>query len=188
MKGNKKILVVIALLLLISVGYTTYAIYRSKATATGTLTAANWSVKVNNSDITTTDGTLTFGVNDINWTGTGAVHMGENGKIVPGDTGTIEFTVDASGSEVDVIVEASVAAAANLPSGFTAEVTSGTNGKVEIPYASGENAMRTTITVAVTWAGDINDPATKDTEDKGFKTQSLSIPVTITARQKLSTD
>lgn len=183
MKGNKKILVVIALLLLISVGYTTYAIYRSNATATGTLTAANWSVTVDGNDITTTDGTLTFDIDDINWT----THLGKNDKIAPGDTGTIEFTVDASGSEVDVIVESSITAG-SLPEGFTAEVTSGDNGKVEIPYATGAGSMQATITIAVTWAGDINDDATKDADDKSFRGESLSIPVTITARQKLASD
>ena len=46
MKGNKKLLIIAVLLLLITVSYTTYAIYRESTTATGTIQAAAWSVKV----------------------------------------------------------------------------------------------------------------------------------------------
>ena len=48
MKGNKKLLIVAVLLLLIAVSYGTYAIYRESAEGTGTISTANWSVTVNN--------------------------------------------------------------------------------------------------------------------------------------------
>lgn len=188
MKGNKKILVVAILLLMISVCYTTYAIYRSTATATGTINAAAWSVKVAKGSGTLTDiesANLSFGVNDITWT----THTGKNDTIAPGDTGTITFNVDASGSEVDVILEASVTAAANsLPAGMTATVTSGTNGKQTINYASGAGNMTATVTITVTWTGTISDETSKDTTDKSFNGHELSIPVSLTARQKLASD
>ena len=51
MKGNKKILVVAVLLLLIAVSYSTYAIYKSSASASDTVNTAAWVVTVNTDDI-----------------------------------------------------------------------------------------------------------------------------------------
>ena len=59
MKGNKKILVIAILLLLISVTFTTYAIYRTGMSGTGTATAANWNVVFKKGTTTVTD-TLNF--------------------------------------------------------------------------------------------------------------------------------
>ena len=52
MKGNKKILVIAILLLLIAVSYGTYAIYKSETTASGTVKLSGWSVVVGTADIT----------------------------------------------------------------------------------------------------------------------------------------
>lgn len=181
MKGNKKILVIAVLLLLIAVSYTTYAIYRQSASGSGSIKAAAWSIKVNNTDIASAN--LTFGYNDINWT----THTGKNNTIAPGDSGTISFTVDALGSEVDVLLEAAIdTATANLPAGFTAEVTSGTNGVQTIAYNT--SSMTATVAITVTWTGTIEDTSSKDSTDLAVQGQSLSIPITLTARQKLSTD
>ena len=51
MKGNKKILVLSVMVLLLSVCFTTYAIYRSSGNGTGSVKAAAWSVKVKGTDI-----------------------------------------------------------------------------------------------------------------------------------------
>ena len=181
MKGNKKILVIAILLLLISVTFTTYAIYRSSTTGTGSVKAAAWSVKVNNTDISSAN--LNFNFNDITWT----THTGKNNTIAPGDSGTITFTVDATGSEVDVLLESAIDTSnANLPAGFTAAVTSGTNGVQTIAYNA--SSMTATVTITVTWTGTLEDNETKDGTDLAAQGQSLSIPVTLTARQKLATD
>ena len=188
MKGNKKLLVVAVLLLLVVVSYTTYAIYRSSANATGTIKAAAWSVKVKNTKdsgeaVNIETANLNFGVNDITWT----THTGKNDTIAPGDTGTLSFTVDATGSEVDVLLEAAVDTAnANLPNGMTATVTSGTNGVQTITYDP--SSMTATVVVTITWTGTTADLSGKDTSDKTAAGTNLSIPVTLTARQKLATD
>ncbi len=182
MKGNKKFLIVAVLLLLVAVSYTTYAIYRSTAEAEGTIKAAAWSVKVNNTDIEDTNLDLDFDINDITWT----THTGKNDTIAPGDSGTVSFTVDATGSEVDVLLSAAVDANATLPAGMTATVTSGTNGVQTIPYAASN--MTATVVVTVTWTGTVADLEGKDTTDKAAAGTNLTIPVTLTARQKLSTD
>ena len=55
MKGNKKILVIAVLLLLIAVSYGTYAIYRESAEGEATINAAAWSVKIGNDDFKDVD-------------------------------------------------------------------------------------------------------------------------------------
>ncbi len=190
MKGNKKLLVIAILLLMMSVGFTTYAIYRESTTATGTIKAAAWQVKVKKATdtgeaVAISTANLTFGINDITWT----THTGKNDTIAPGDTGYIDFTVDATGSEVDVILTAALGSGAStLPAGMTAQVANGTQ---TIQYASSN--MTGTVRVNVTWTGTIGDLAGKDTTDlavgKSNETaRTLSIPVVLTARQKLSTD
>lgn len=193
MNGNKKLLIIAVLLLLMSVGFTTYAIYRESATATGTIEAAAWSVTVKKgtgegAGSSFASANLNFTVADIDWTN--GVHTGQNNKIAPGDRGTITFTVDASGSEVPVLLSAEVDATAadSLPDGMTATVTSGTDGVQTIPYASGTGNMVATVTIAVTWTGTTADLDSKDTTDKAAQGTSLSIPVKLTARQKLVTD
>ena len=182
MKGNKKILVAIALLLLISISFTTYAIYRSSATGTGTIKAAKWDVKVKGTSIESTTLNLDFGINDITWTN----HTGKNGTIAPGDSGTITIPVTATGSEVDVLLTARIGSGATLPTGFTAEVTSGTAGVQTIAYNA--TSMTANVVVTITWTGTTEDSSDKDTSDKSVNDTNLSIPLTLEARQKLSTD
>ena len=190
MKGNKKLLVIAILLLMMSVGFTTYAIYRESTTATGTIKAAAWQVKVKKAEdtgeaVAISTANLTFGINDITWT----THTGKNDTIAPGDTGYIDFTVDATGSEVDVILTAALGSGAStLPDGMTAQVATGTQ---TIQYAASN--MTGTVRVNVTWTGTLADESTKDTTDlavgKSNETaRTLSIPVELTARQKLASD
>ena len=178
MKGNKKLLVVAVLLLLVAVGFGTYAIYRETASGTGSLKAAAWSVKIDGTAVK--DANFDFDINDINWT----THTGKNDTIAPGDSGTITIPVVATGSEVDVLVEAALGTSANLPDGFTVSL-SGTNGVTEIPYGS---TMEANIVVTVTWEGTLDDPSTKDTTDLTAQGSNLSIPINLTARQKLAND
>ena len=179
MKGNKKVLTLAVLVLLLAVCFTTYAIYRQSADGTGTIKAAAWSIKVNDTDISSAN--FNFGMSDITWT----THTGKNNTIAPGDSGTITIPVDATGSEVDVLLTAELGTITGLPNGMTVSV-SGTNGVTEIPYAA--SGMTTNVVITVTWQGDINDSTTKDGTDLDAAGDELSIPVTLTARQKLSTD
>ena len=179
MKGNKKLLVIAALLLLISASFTTYAIYRDSVDATGAIKAANWVVKLDKGVTATTpieSADITFTEADLTCTGT---RYGKNNTIAPGDSCTVQFTVDATGSEVDVVVEATVDTS-NLPSGVTATPTySGNSGTIQ--YA--QSGMTKTVTLTITWAGSVGDSSTKDGTDKGLAGQELTIPVTVTVRQ-----
>lgn len=178
MKGNKKVLVIAVLLLLISVSFTTYAIYRNSWTGNGTINAAAWEVKLKKGSTEVQN--VNFDASDIVWTN----RTGYNDTIAPGSTGTITYTVDASGSEVDVLVDAAIDTTnATLPTGLT---ITGLSSPTTIPYADGAGNMTATITVTVAWAGADSDDATKDTNDMSFEGQELSIPMTITAKQSVA--
>ena len=92
MKGNKRILTLSILVLLLAVTFTTYAMYRSSAEGEGTVSAANWSVKINNTDIDSAS--FNFNTSNVTWT----TLTGYNNTIAPGSEGYIEINVDADGS------------------------------------------------------------------------------------------
>lgn len=182
MKGNKKILLVAILVLLITVVFSSYAIYRTSQTASGSIRAAKWNVTIGSQAQQTAN--FAFGVSDIQWT----THTGKNNTIAPGDSGTITIPVDADGSEVDVLLTATIGDVTGLPAGMTATVTSGTNGVQTIQYNATEGQMEANVVITITWTGTIEDLEGKDTTDIAKQNANLTIPVTLTARQKLASD
>ncbi len=178
MKGDKKILVVAILVLLLAVCFGTYAIYRASGNATGSIKAAAWSVKVNGTDIASTN--YTFSASNITWTKL----TGYNNTIAPGSEGYIEIPVDADGSEVDVVLTATLGSA-TLPNGMTATLASG-NDSQTINYSATEGAMETKVRINIAWAGSESDTAEKDGTDLAAQGTTLSIPVTLTAKQSLT--
>ncbi len=177
MKGNKKILILSLLVLLLSVCFSTYAIYRNSADGTGTINAANWSVLVDGTDIESA--TFNFTAADITWT----TKTGYNNTIAPGSVGYIEIPVDADGSEVDVILTASLTTT-NLPSGMTATVDGGDT--KTIAYSATDGDMETTVKINIAWTGTDADDSTKDGTDLAVEGTSLSLPVTLTAKQSVT--
>jgi len=182
MKGNKKLLALAIIVLLITVVFSTYAIYRTSQTANGSIKAAAWVIDIGTSEQKSAN--FAFGASDIVWT----THTGKNGTIAPGDSGTITIPVDADGSEVDVLLTATIGDVSGLPAGMTATVTSGTSGVQTIAYSATDHAMETNVVITITWTGDEDDTSGKDTTDKAKQGANLSIPVTLIARQKLATD
>ena len=184
-KKNKKFLVVAALLLLIGVGFGTYAIYRTSSIGTATVATATWSVKVNSADTET--GAFTFSADDIDWTtNTSAV----DGKIAPGSSGTLTLEIDATGSEVNVDYTASVGTilvngVANTNEGFTVTPHEAADAAGTIAYSTTTDAMKKTITFDVVWTGTDADSTTKDTADMAMDGINVSIPITVTAKQHL---
>ena len=178
MKRNKKLLIIALLLLLVTVSYTTYAIYKSKASGVISLKAAKWSVKVEGDDITTK--TLNFGYDDIEWN---TPTKGKNNTIAPGDFGTISFDVDATGTEVDVELTTLIGKSANLPEGLSAKVISGANGIQKIEY--NKDNMKSTVTVKVEWLGMSQDTDAKNISDLSFNSSDIEIPITLVAKQAI---
>ena len=176
MKGDKKILVAAILVLLLAVCFGTYAIYRASENATGSIKAAAWSVKVKDTDIASTN--YTFDASNITWTKL----TGYNNTIAPGSEGFIEIPVDADGSQVDVVLTATLGST-TLPNGMTATLASNSQ---TINYSATEGAMETKVRINIAWAGSESDTAEKDGTDLAAKGTTLSIPVTLTAKQSLT--
>ena len=188
MKGNKKFLVLALLLFLITATFTTYAIYKSSQSATGSLTAAAWSISFEEGGSPmTSNQTLTFSSTDcVN------SHVA-NGKIAPGATCTKTITVDATGSEVDVLVTGSAdpsaitATKGGQPASLTNAndftVTFATN-PVDGIITMDSQTHTATITVTVEW-DDEEDATTTDPADTALNGATLSVPITLIAKQYL---
>lgn len=182
-KGNKKLLVIAALLLLVGIGIGTYAIYKASATGNATVSTAAFVVKANDTNIET--GSFTFSASDISWTTTNSA---VSGKIAPGATGTITLEIDATGSEVDVdytvgIGTILVDGVANSNSAFTVTGATSADASGTISYSTTANAMKKTITLNVVWTA--TDEATQNTTDLSMDGIDITIPVTVTAQQHI---
>ena len=176
MKKNKKLLVIAVLLLLVTIGFS-YAIYRSSTTANGTVNTAAWSVKINGTNFDTAN--YTFGYDNITWT----ANPGKDNTIAPGATGYIDIPIDADGSQVDVVLTAALGSV-TLPSGMTVSLASGSDSQT-IAYSATEGQMEAKVRINITWTGTTGDSTDKDTTDKAANGTTISIPVTLTARQKV---
>ncbi len=176
MKGDKKILLVALLLLLLSVSFTTYAIYKSSATGSATVGTAAWVVKVNTRDIVANND---FTVGDITWN---TPRQSKNAaKIAPGDSGTIDVVIDATGAEVDVdyaitlnsssITNNRITLAADTGSSLTGTITAG---------------QSVTVKVKVNWDW-VDDDTTANPGDVETAGTELTVPITVTATQHRQT-
>ena len=174
MKGNRKILVLAILVLLLTVYFGSYAFYRSSASGSGNIDTAAWQVEINGADIDTAS--FTFAYSDITWT----TLTGYNNTIAPGSTGTITIPVDASGSEVDVIITAALGQA-TLPTGMTVSIHGNT--EQTISYAA---SMTANVVLDVAWSGSDSDTSSKDESDLNVEDTTISIPVTLTAKQSVT--
>ena len=183
MKGNKKILVIAVLLLLIAVSFTTYAIYKSSSAGNATVSTAAWVVKVNNTDIVANK---TFTLNDITWT---TPTIGKNNKIAPGDKGTVNVIIDATGSEVNVNYEIKVGTLKNgnaniTNENLTAVAASGSSLTGTINYSTNTDAMKVTVPLEVTWVAE--DDATEDGQndtDIATAAKSITLPIEVIVKQ-----
>lgn len=177
MKGNKKVLAVALLLLLVAVSFGTYAIYKSSATSnSATVAAANWTITVNTADITTGS----FNLGTITWNANANV---AEGKIAPGSTGSVNLVIDATGTEVSL--------------GYTVEVTSVKVGNTDVsntikiaPHTSGADTgtiavdaanKEITIPLDIVWTA--VDDNTQNPIDLGLAGQNVTVEITVTATQ-----
>ena len=191
MKGNKKILVIAVLLLLIAVSYGTYAIYKTAITGTGSVTAATWAVQFKNGNTVLEDNfTVTFDSSDC----TGNSHVAD-GVIAPGATCTKDITLLATGTQVDVAYEvsadnanitASKAGSAVTTEGantFTASLTNASGTALDGVILMSDNPMSETLRVTLTWAG--TEGTTVDPADTALNGATINVPITLTAKQMI---
>jgi len=187
MKGNKKILVIAVLLLLISVTFSTYAIYRTAVGGNATVTAATWNVAFKNGQ-TTLEDTYTLTLTAADCTNT---HVAE-GKIAPGATCTKTITLDASGTEVDVAYSATAGTVTATKNSSSVDTTDANAFTASLSPASGtisySGTQTQTLTLTVTWAGEDDsnaqtDPNTINDADTALNGATITVPVTLVATQ-----
>lgn len=184
-KGNKRLLVIIALLLLAIICYSTYAIYKTSVSGDVNVTTAVWDVtfKDGATELTTTMN-LTLSGSDCSNT-----HVAP-GKIAPGATCTKTITIDGTNTEVDFTYSASVDSA-NITATkggnpvsiaganeFTASL-SPSNGTIAYNAAS----KTATLTLTVSWAGSSTDSDSTNNADTALNGATITVPVTLTASQ-----
>lgn len=187
MKGNKKILVVAVLLLLIAVSYSTYAIYKTSAAGNATVTAAKWEVAFKNGETTLTSNyTIAFSTAEC----TGNNHV-KDGKIAPGASCSKQIILDAGTSEVDVAYEVTAGtptiggSAINANANPITATISPANGTIS--YSATGAARQQTLTLTISWAGADTDenPNAADTTI-GEAASTITVPLTLVAKQDTS--
>ncbi len=178
MKGNKKILVIAVLLLLIAASYSTYAIYKTSVGTNTTVTAARWDVEFQDNAsqaISTTN--ITF-----NTTECSSNHV-KPGLIAPGATCTKKIKLVATNTEVDVTYTATPGTPKigtnNVPDAANDFTVTLTPANGTISHSASEREVELTLTVA--WGGDESD--TLDPADTALQGSTITIPVTLVAKQ-----
>lgn len=197
MKGNKKVLVVAVLLLLIAVSYSTYAIYKSSIAGTGTVTAATWNIAFTEGQNTLSDSfTLTFSSSDC----VNNSHVA-NGVIAPGASCTKDITITATGTQVDVeydveVDEANITATKNsatvstsAANDFSATLTDTSGQQLDGEILMSDNPMSETVRVTLSWDDDDDSNANPadviNAADTALNGATITVPITITAKQMI---
>ena len=181
MKGNKKLLIVAVLLLLVAVSYTTYAIYKTSVAGEASVTAAAWTVKFKNGEAVLTDNfTVELGTADCH-----NAHV-KDGKIAPGATCTKTILLDTTGTEVDVTYEVETGTVtAETATGSALDTTNANAFVAALNPATGtivyDTATPTELTLTVTWGGE--DTTTIDPADTALNGATIKVPLTLTAKQ-----
>ena len=166
MKGNKKLLIITILLLVITIGFTTYAIYKTSLSGTGTVTAATWNVSFADGQTTISENfNIQFSSSDCNQANSNNNNHVVEGKIAPGVTCSKTIDVNATGTEVDVLL--------------TAEVTTNPDNGIIAYNAQTKTA---TVTVSVAWG---SDEGNEDPYDTALNGATITVPITLTAKQYL---
>ena len=168
----------------------TFAKYTSSITATGSAVAAKWLVdfKVGGNKIT--EEAKTFTLTDTS----GNTEVG-SGKIAPGSSGSIAFSIDGSESEVgySYTIKADVSELNGLPLKFhktdkNGEVlTPDDNGIIELVTGDVElDKVATAVDSAIYWEWE-NTADDETANDKQYQGETGQIDVTFTATQYIKT-
>lgn len=192
-RTKRAIFVVIALLLVAYLISSTYARYTTSGTGTGTVQVAKWNVVMkadDNTVVTDTTEPITFTVQN----NTNVVP----GKIAPAVTAKAKVELDLTGTEVAVDFDA-VINQANIATVFgdsasdvtlTVEVdgkayTSGTSQTIPLENKAAFTATngKKKVTLTLTWTN--NEDHNENDTALGKAAPTLTIPVTLTAKQHI---
>lgn len=172
--GNRNLLIIAILLMLVTISLSSYAIYKSSATGTASADVAAWVVKVDGTNIVSSN---TFTANDIVWSQNSNI---KSGKIAPGSQGTITFEIDASESEVALDYTVSVDTA-NITNNKITVTNAGANASGTIAYSSTAANMKKTVTINVAWTAE--DVEATNTSDMAIAGTTIEIPIVVTVTQ-----
>lgn len=184
---KKSVFFIALLTLLVILIGGTYARYSTSVTPTAKFDVAKWDVQLKQGNTEITNSTI------LNFTLANNANVAD-GKIAPGVTATADVTVDLSGTEVAVDLEAALASTFNAQSVFGVandkiSVTATIDGSstVSLSQTEGKNvafAANTTKTmhVTLTWTND-DENNTNDTTLGVNAPQNVQVPVVLTAKQ-----
>ena len=177
MKENKKLLVIAILLLLITVSFTSYAIFKTQETANATMNVAKWNIEfLDDATAVSASVPITFDATDC----PGNAHTANN-VIAPGAYCTKVITVDANDTQVDVGWNVT---AGNVVDNTGNDVTGVAvsfdvdNGTIEY-----DNVTRTAnVTVNIAWTA-TDDDTVINPADTALAGGTLTVPLEFTAYQ-----
>ena len=188
MKKKKALGILVALLLVVGAGIYTYARYTFSRTGNGSVDVATWAVSLKQNDSAVSDNftlNLTLGANN----------NVVDGKIAPDRSATATLVVDLTGTEVATDIQVDLGSVSSLPTGMTisgvtangnAMTASGNVYSTTIDLNAGKTAISTntvTLVVTATWAN--NEANNANDTTYGEAGGSISIPVTVTAKQHI---
>ena len=182
MDGNKKILIIAILMMLIAVSYGTYAIYKTSLSGNATVTAATWNVSFKEGQNTITDTfNLQFGAADC------VNNHVANGKIAPGASCTKNITIDATGTEVDVEYTLTVDNE-NIKVNNAAQPANSNSITASIGSSDGtilmtDSSKTDTVAVTITWNGQEGESYDSGDTTIGEGGYNIVVPVTLVAKQ-----
>ncbi len=190
MKGNKKLLIITILLLVITIGFTTYAIYKTSLSGTGTVTAATWNVSFADGQTTMSENfNIQFSSSDCNQANDGTNNHVAEGKIAPGVTCSKTIDVNATGTEVDVLLTAEAGDITATKGGDSVAITNANEFTVNVTtnpdngiIAYNAQTKTATVTVSVAWGF---DQGLKDPYDTALNGATITDPIALTAKQYL---
>ena len=188
MKKKKVLAILVVLLILIGTGVYSYARYVYTKSGSGSKNVATWAVTLKQGGNPVTDDfnlALSLSAND----------NVVNGKIAPSRSATATLVLDLTGTEVATDVEVDLSSVTGLPNGMSITgVTANGNAMTEdsgvyttmIALNAGKTAISTnTVTLVITaeWANNESNNANDTTY--GSTHGTLTIPVTVTAKQHI---
>ncbi len=177
MNRKGKYILLIILLLTFS-GVVTFALYKTSKSVNGLLSSARWNINFKNGNTTLTN-SFNINLSNANWSNNlGTV---ASGKIAPGSSTTFYITLDATNTETDVEYEVRIGDSFDNEN-FEVVLD---NSFGVINYSEENNAMIRQIPIQVIWYGNVNDSSYKNASDRSLANTNISIPITITAAQKL---
>lgn len=191
-RTKKGIIVVIALLLAIYLIGSTYARYSTQGVGSANISIAEWHVSIKNGDTTlnSTSQDIPFEVQSNTFV--------VPGKIAPAVTATATIELDLAGTEVAVDFDAVIDDSAIADIGASADKISLTTTVDGTTYTSGTSQTinlinneaftstngKKTVVLTVTWENDDNN--NPDDTTMGTAGGTISIPVTLTAKQHIA--